>query len=54
MTGVVIWWVVVTCVGEAEGGNIGKMCFIVVVVWVTVGITLSAVIFIVCTPDVSM
>lgn len=54
MTGVVIWWAVVTCVGEAEGGSIGKMCFMVVAVWVTVGTILSAGIFIVCTPDVSM
>lgn len=53
VTGVVIWWVVVTCVAEAEGGSMGRMCFMVVVVWFTVGIILSAGIFIVCTPDVS-
>lgn len=54
MTGVVIWCVVVTCVGEAEGGSMGKTCFIVVAVWFIVGIILSAGLFIVYTPDVSM
>lgn len=38
--------------GEAEGGSMGKMCFIVVAVWFTLGIILSAGLFIVYIPDV--
>lgn len=43
--------------GEAEGGSMGNMCLVAaaaVVVWLAVGITLSAGLFIVYTPDVSV